>query len=92
MTENRVEVAIIGGSGLYALAGLETPREVRVETPFGPHSEPLLVGTLEGRATAFLARHGREHRRLAKNRSELLRQRGLLDAEADQARVPMTWR
>ncbi len=36
--------------------------------------------------------HGRKHRRLAKNRSELLRQRSLLDAEADQARVPMTWR
>jgi 5'-methylthioadenosine phosphorylase len=55
-------IGLIGGSGLYALAGLEDAREVRVETPFGPPSDTLVVGRLEGRPVVFLARHGRDHR------------------------------
>jgi 5'-methylthioadenosine phosphorylase len=54
-------VAVIGGSGLYAIAGLEDRRDVVVETPFGAHSDGLVLGRLEGRAVAFLARHGRAH-------------------------------
>ena len=53
--------AIIGGSGLYALAGLEDARELSVETPFGPHSDGLFLGRLEGQPVAFLARHGKSH-------------------------------
>ncbi len=56
-----VEIGIIGGSGLYALAGLEGFEEVAAETPFGPPSDSLFVGELEGRRIAFLARHGRSH-------------------------------
>jgi 5'-methylthioadenosine phosphorylase len=56
-----VEMAIIGGSGLYALAGLEEFEEIALETPFGSPSDSLFVGELEGRRTAFLARHGRNH-------------------------------
>jgi 5'-methylthioadenosine phosphorylase len=59
-----VEVAIIGGSGLYALAGLEKYEEINVDTPFGPPSDALIVGELERRQVAFLARHGRMHRLL----------------------------
>ena len=62
--ETRVRVAVIGGSGLYELAGLQDAREVRVQTPFGPHSDGLRVGTLSGRPAAFLARHGQKHRLL----------------------------
>src|SRR3984957_13454155 len=56
-----VKIGIIGGSGLYHMAGLTETREVRVKTPFGDPSDALVVGTLEGRRVAFLARHGRGH-------------------------------
>jgi len=56
-----VKIGIIGGSGLYQMAGLTETREVRVKTPFGDPSDALVVGTLEGRRVAFLARHGRGH-------------------------------
>ncbi|HEX6852379.1 MAG TPA: S-methyl-5'-thioadenosine phosphorylase [Candidatus Polarisedimenticolaceae bacterium] len=58
----RAEVGILGGSGLYRMSGLEDPREVHLTTPFGDPSDALVVGSLEGRDVAFLARHGREHR------------------------------
>jgi len=56
------EIGIIGGSGLYGMSGLSNSREVRVKTPFGDPSEAIVLGTLEGRRVAFLARHGRGHR------------------------------
>jgi 5'-methylthioadenosine phosphorylase len=56
------KIGIIGGSGLYAMAGLTQRREVRVRTPFGPPSDAIVTGTLEGRRVAFLSRHGRGHR------------------------------
>jgi len=58
------EIGIIGGSGLYAMPGLTAVREVRVETPFGEPSDAFVLGELEGRKVAFLARHGRGHRLL----------------------------
>ena len=60
--KRQAEIGIIGGSGLYSMPGLERAREVRVKTPFGDPSDALVVGTLEGRRVAFLARHGRGHR------------------------------
>jgi 5'-methylthioadenosine phosphorylase len=57
----QIEIGIIGGSGLYSIAGLTDARELPVETPFGPPSEAYVLGTLEGRRVAFLARHGRGH-------------------------------
>jgi 5'-methylthioadenosine phosphorylase len=56
-----VEVGIIGGSGLYHMGGLTNTREIRVKTPFGDPSDAIVMGTLEGRRVAFLARHGRGH-------------------------------
>ncbi|HKV22991.1 MAG TPA: S-methyl-5'-thioadenosine phosphorylase [Candidatus Acidoferrum sp.] len=55
-------IGIIGGSGLYSMAGLTDTREVAVKTPFGDPSEKIVIGTLEGKRVAFLARHGRGHR------------------------------
>jgi len=55
-------IGIIGGSGLYSMPGLTDAREVRVKTPFGDPSDAFVIGTLEGRRVAFLARHGRGHR------------------------------
>ncbi len=59
---SRAEIGIIGGSGLYSMPGLSRIREVRLKTPFGKPSEAYVLGTLEGRRVAFLARHGRGHR------------------------------
>ncbi len=58
----KAEVGIIGGSGLYSMPGLEKAREVKIRTPFGNPSDALVVGRLEGRRVAFLARHGIGHR------------------------------
>lgn len=58
----QAEVGIIGGSGLYSMNGLTKTREVTVKTPFGDPSDAIVLGTLEGKRVAFLARHGRGHR------------------------------
>jgi 5'-methylthioadenosine phosphorylase len=55
------EIGIIGGSGMYAMPGLTRVKEVRLRTPFGQPSDAYVLGTLEGRKVAFLARHGRGH-------------------------------
>ena len=57
-------IGIIGGSGLYAMGELGTPRAHTVTTPFGAPSSPLMTGTLHGREVAFLARHGLQHQLL----------------------------
>lgn len=56
-----VSLAVIGGSGLYGMSGLQEPREHDLDTPFGKPSAPIVVGTLEDRRVAFLARHGIGH-------------------------------
>jgi 5'-methylthioadenosine phosphorylase len=56
-----VSVAIIGGSGLYHMSGLQDTKEYNLDTPFGKPSAPIVVGTLEGTRVAFLARHGIGH-------------------------------
>ena len=60
MTEN-ISLAIIGGSGLYHMSGLQDIKEYDLDTPFGKPSAPIMVGTLEGARIAFLARHGIGH-------------------------------
>ncbi len=56
----RADIGIIGGTGFYAF--LDDAVEVDVDTPYGPPSDPIVVGQVEGRSVAFLARHGRDHR------------------------------
>jgi 5'-methylthioadenosine phosphorylase len=58
----KATLGIIGGSGLYSMAGLTQAREVRSKTPFGEPSDAIVTGRLEGKRVAFLARHGRGHR------------------------------
>ena len=58
----RVQMGIIGGSGLYQMPELTAVEEVKVDTPFGSPSDAFIVGTLEGQRVAFLPRHGRGHR------------------------------
>jgi 5'-methylthioadenosine phosphorylase len=57
-----MRIGVIGGSGLYAMEGLERKRWVSVATPFGKPSDQLLTGRLAGREVVFLPRHGRGHR------------------------------
>jgi 5'-methylthioadenosine phosphorylase len=59
--EEKPVLAVIGGSGLYAMEGLSDTEEIAVKTPFGKPSAPIIVGTLEGKRVAFLARHGIGH-------------------------------
>jgi 5'-methylthioadenosine phosphorylase len=56
-----ISLAIIGGSGLYSMSGLEDVNEYVLDTPFGKPSSPVVVGTLEGKRIAFLSRHGIGH-------------------------------
>ena len=55
-------IGIIGGSGLYDIAGLADKEWRRVPTPWGDASDELLFGTLDGVRCVFLPRHGRGHR------------------------------
>ncbi|WP_170368819.1 S-methyl-5'-thioadenosine phosphorylase [Ruegeria arenilitoris] len=57
----QTKIAVIGGSGIYDIDGLETPQWVTVETPWGAPSDQILTGTLNGIGMAFLPRHGRGH-------------------------------
>ncbi len=55
------KIAVIGGSGIYEIDGLEDPEWVTVDTPWGAPSDAVLTGTLGGTAMVFLPRHGRGH-------------------------------
>jgi len=57
----RAEIGIIGGTGLYQMEGFTEVEEVAIDTPFGPPSDHLMLGRLEGHRVAFLPRHGRGH-------------------------------
>ena len=61
---DKVQIGIIGGSGLYDMAAVTDRQEVTLTTPFGDPSGPYITGTLGGRRVAFLARHGAGHRLL----------------------------
>jgi 5'-methylthioadenosine phosphorylase len=58
----QAQIGVIGGSGLYAMPGLEDIERVELETPFGKPSDAFVIGTLSGRRVAFLPRHGVGHR------------------------------
>ena len=55
-------LAVIGGSGVYDIEGLEKKRWMKLTSTFGEPSDELLVGELSGHPIAFLPRHGRGHR------------------------------
>ncbi len=60
--ETLATIGIIGGSGLYSMPGFTAQEEQKLSTPFGEPSDPYVLGTLEGKQVAFLARHGKGHR------------------------------
>jgi 5'-methylthioinosine phosphorylase len=56
-----IDLAVIGGSGLYNFPGLESAERRTVDTPYGPASGDIVVGDFAGKRLAFLARHGESH-------------------------------
>src|SRR5437764_14776183 len=58
----QAKIGVIGGSGLYHMAGMTEVEEVKVQTPFGDPSDAIMVGKVAGVSMAFLPRHGRGHR------------------------------
>ncbi len=60
MEDNPI-LGVIGGSGFYNFSGLTDTQTVEIETPFGKPSAPIVIGTLNQRRVAFLARHGIGH-------------------------------
>ena len=77
MSETETTLAIIGGSGLYNLDGLESVAEHDIETPWGKPSDPILEGRLAGVRMLFLPRHGQRHT-LAVDHHRGARRRGAL--------------
>lgn len=57
-----VKIAVIGGSGVYEIEGIEDLQEINVKTPFGDPSDSIVVGSLNGVRCAFLPRHARGHK------------------------------
>lgn len=55
----KAEIGVFGGSGFYSL--LENVSEVKVDTPYGPPSDAIMLAAVSGRKVAFLPRHGRSH-------------------------------
>ena len=60
MASPRPDLGLIGGSGFYEF--FDSAKRVKVETPFGDPSDDVVIGEVEGRPVAFLARHGKGHR------------------------------
>ena len=54
-------LGVIGGSGLYAMDGLEDVRKLKIKTPYGKPSDALRLGRIGDLEVVFLARHGRHH-------------------------------
>lgn len=58
-SKNIAEIGVFGGSGFYSF--LENVEEIKVETPYGPTSDNIMLGKIAGKKVAFLPRHGRNH-------------------------------
>ncbi|SEJ57135.1 S-methyl-5'-thioinosine phosphorylase [Frateuria terrea] len=61
MTVPTIDLAVIGGSGLYQFPGLENASRRAMDTPYGPASGDIVLGDFAGKRLAFLARHGESH-------------------------------
>ena len=56
-----IELALVGGTGLYKFPGLRNPERHAVDTPYGHPSDSIVVGSIGKHRVAFLARHGESH-------------------------------
>lgn len=60
--DNKIQIGIIGGSGLYNMEALSDVTTVMLDTPFGQPSDEYVMGILGDVRVAFLPRHGQGHR------------------------------
>ncbi len=58
----KAQIGVIGGTGLYKMVEMTEVEELKIATPFGEPTDPIILGNLEGVRVAFLTRHGRGHR------------------------------
>jgi len=56
-----INIAVIGGSGLYNMPEITDVSTRHIDTPYGPTSADIMIGTLRGKRVAFLPRHGMGH-------------------------------
>jgi 5'-methylthioadenosine phosphorylase len=59
---HKIDLGVIGGTGIYQMEGVSIVEDLVVETPYGPPSSPIFIADVEGKTIAFLARHGIGHR------------------------------
>ena len=59
--EEKAEIGIFGGTGIYDSGLLENPQEIDIDTPYGKPSDKITIGIFNGRKIAFLPRHGKKH-------------------------------
>lgn len=57
--EKKADIGVFGGSGFYEF--LENVHEIKVETPYGPPSDSITIGSIGDKKVAFLPRHGKKH-------------------------------
>ncbi len=62
MVQEQIDIAVIGGTGLYAMPGISERSSLRISTPWGDPSGDIVIGSLRGKRVAFLPRHGAGHR------------------------------
>lgn len=60
MSESIADIGVFGGSGFYSF--LENVKEITVDTPYGSPSDKIRLAEVSGKKTAFLPRHGADHR------------------------------
>jgi len=59
--EQKAEIGIFGGTGIYDSGLLEDAKEITLDTPYGKTSDSITVGIFKGRKIAFMPRHGKKH-------------------------------
>jgi len=61
MIDDRAEIGIFGGTGIYDSELLQDSKEITIETPYGKTSDTITIGKLGGKKVAFMPRHGKKH-------------------------------
>ena len=61
MTEEKAEIGIFGGTGIYDSGVLQNSKEITIDTPYGKTSDSITIGEFNGRKIAFMPRHGKKH-------------------------------
>ena len=61
MVNDKAEIGIFGGTGIYDSGMLEDTKEITIETPYGKTSDTITIGELNGKKVAFMPRHGKKH-------------------------------